>query len=99
MQSPATATLTGGGVRANFMTWHAPRGPGQVLQAATLQGGANPDAYLFLQNSTVYGGLTAPGVGNLGQAGQPAPTFPLNLAGNYQVPSSPHAILYGQSNW
>jgi hypothetical protein len=143
MQRPATATLTGGGgVRVSFMTWHTPRGPGQVLQGATLQGGANPDGYLFLQNSTLYGGLTAPGVGNLGvvagdlnvtynalntntgipalprilpsfvgvssnldhivgdtQAGQPAPTFPLNQAGNYQVPSSPHAVLYGQANW
>lgn len=37
-----------------------------MLTGFTLQGGANPDAFLFLQNSGLYATLTAPGAGNLG---------------------------------
>jgi hypothetical protein len=66
MRMPATASLTFQGRSVPFLTWHAPRGPGQVLAGATLQGGANPDAYLFLQNSNAHVVLAGPGMGNLG---------------------------------
>lgn len=66
MRMPAAATLTFQGLTVPFLTWHAPRGPGQVLAGATLQGGANPDAYLFLQNSNAHVVLAGPGMGNLG---------------------------------
>ena len=66
MRMPATANLTFAGSSVPFLTWHAPRGPGQVLAGATLQGGANPDAYLFLQNSSGLAVLAGPGNGNLG---------------------------------
>lgn len=66
MRMPATAYLTFQGRMVPFLTWHAPRGPGQVLAGATLGGGANPDAYLFLQNSFGYMELTGPGMNGLG---------------------------------
>lgn len=66
MRMPAGAGLIFNGAGVAFVTWHTPRGPGQLLTALTLQGGANPDAFWFLQNSGIYANLTAPGVGNLG---------------------------------
>lgn len=66
MRMPAVAGMFFHGAAVGFLTWHTPRGPGQVLQGVTLDGGANPDAFLFLQNSGLYTQLTAPGIGNLG---------------------------------
>jgi hypothetical protein len=66
MRMPAVAGLTVGGAGAAFLTWHAPRGPGQLLAGLTLQGGANPDAFWFLQNSGLYAALAAPGAANVG---------------------------------
>jgi hypothetical protein len=65
MHMPATATLNVGGKTISFLTWHAPLGPGPVLAAGTLPGGANPDAFLFLQNSDIYQKLTNSGT-NIG---------------------------------
>lgn len=66
MRRPAAAGLNFGGARMAFLTWHTPRGPGQLLAGLTLQGGANPDAFWFLQNTGFYAALAAPGAGNLG---------------------------------
>jgi hypothetical protein len=66
MRMPAVASLLFQGCSVAFLTWHTPRGPGQLLTGLTLQGGANPDAFWFLQNSGLYADLTAPGLGNLG---------------------------------
>ncbi|WP_261575075.1 hypothetical protein [Frankia gtarii] len=65
MRMPAGAALAFQGRNVPFLTWHAPRGPGPILSSATLKGGANPDSYLFLQNSGVYLALAGPGVNNL----------------------------------
>ncbi len=65
MRMPATATLGFGGRLVPFLTWHAPRGPGGLLPG-TLPGGANPDAFLFLQNSGTYLPLVGPGFNNIG---------------------------------
>lgn len=66
MRMPAGAFISYNGAGAAVATWHTPRGPGQLLAALTLQGGANPDAFWFLQNSDIYANITAPGVGNIG---------------------------------
>jgi hypothetical protein len=66
MRMPAVAGLICGGAGVGLLTWHTPRGPGQLLTGLTLQGGANPDAFWFLQNSGLYARLTAPGIGNVG---------------------------------
>lgn len=66
MRMPAIAVLGYQGAGVGLLTWHTPRGPGQLLTGFTLQGGANPDAFWFLQNSGLYADLTAPGAGNLG---------------------------------
>jgi hypothetical protein len=66
MNMPAVAGLSVDGADVGLLTWHAPRGPGQLLTGLTLQGGASPDAFWFLQNSALYADLNAPGVGNLG---------------------------------
>ncbi|MFB9687456.1 hypothetical protein [Amycolatopsis plumensis] len=65
MRMPAIASLSAGGVAMPFLTWHVPLGPGQVL-GGRLSRGANPDAFLFLQNSQVYQVLVGPGQNNLG---------------------------------
>lgn len=65
MRMPAIAGLIRDEAWVGFLTWHAPRGSGQLLTGLTLQGGANPDAYWFLQNSELYAKLTAPGSGNI----------------------------------
>ncbi|HEX4726108.1 MAG TPA: hypothetical protein VH333_26605 [Pseudonocardiaceae bacterium] len=65
MRMPAVAGLVVGGAAVPFLTWHAPRGPGPLLGTA-LPGGANADAFWFLQNSSVYQQLTAPGRNNVG---------------------------------
>lgn len=92
MRMPATATLGFGGRIIPFLTWHAPRGPGQVLNGATLPGGANPDAYLFLQNSGFYTPLVAPGVNNIGLI---AGDLNVNVAGlnqNTGIPALPYIV-------
>jgi hypothetical protein len=66
MRMPAGAVLLFGGATVPFVTWHVPRGPGVLLQGFTLQGGANPDAFWFLQNSGFYQQITNPGQNNLG---------------------------------
>lgn len=66
MRMPAGAGLLVNGAAVGLLTWHTPRGPGQLLTGLTLQGGANPDAFWFLQNSGGYASLTVPGAGNLG---------------------------------
>jgi hypothetical protein len=67
MRMPAAAAMTAGNRGILFVTWHVPRGPGELLTGATLQGGANPDAFWFFQNSGFYGSmLTSPGHGNIG---------------------------------
>lgn len=92
MRMPATAALMIGRVNAPFLTWHAPRGPGQVLAAATLQGGANPDAYLFLQNSGVYLPLTGPGVNNLGLVAGDLNVTVEALNSNTGIPALPYIL-------
>lgn len=70
MGMPAMATLDFQGRTVLFLTWHAPRGQGHLTHTAipgtTLPGGANADAFLFLQNSRVYQTLVEPGMNNLG---------------------------------
>jgi hypothetical protein len=65
MRMPAIASLSVGGVAMPWLTWHVPLGPGQVL-GWRLGRGANPDAFLFLQNSQLYQALIGPGHNNLG---------------------------------
>lgn len=65
MRMPAFAGLGYGGGQVPFLTWHAPRGPGPLL-TTVLPGGANADAFWFLQNSGLYNGITTPGAGNMG---------------------------------
>lgn len=74
MRMPAFAALSIGNVSVPFLTWHVPLGPGAVL-GWRLSRGANPDAFLFLQNSNVYQVLTGPGNNNLGM-----------IAGDLNVP-------------
>lgn len=66
MRMPAGCGVIFNGAGVAVLTWHTPRGPGQLLTGLTLQGGANPDAFFFLQNSGIYAKLIAPGAGNLG---------------------------------
>ncbi|MDC0749247.1 hypothetical protein [Polyangium mundeleinium] len=92
MRMPAMATLTVGGRNVPFLTWHAPRGPGQVLTGATLGGGANPDAYLFLQNSGIYGPLVAPGPNNLGLIAGDLNVNVATLNHNTGIPALPYIL-------
>lgn len=65
LRMPAGTVFQFGGSTVPFLTWHAPRAPGPLLGTA-LPGGANADAFWFLQNSGVYRNLTAPGMNDLG---------------------------------
>ncbi len=58
MQMPAMAELRFEGWEIPFTTWHVQRGPGYLLRNEKLPGGANPDAFLFLQRSVLYETLT-----------------------------------------
>lgn len=64
MRMPAIALLGVGVSQVRLMTWHTPIGPGPIL-GGTAAGGANLDAYLFLQHSGHYAQLNAPGAGNV----------------------------------
>ncbi|WP_437781699.1 hypothetical protein [Sorangium sp. So ce1097] len=92
MRMPATATLAFGGRMLPFLTWHAPRGPGQVLTGATLPGGANPDGYLFLQNSGIYQPLIAPGVNNIGLIAGDLNVTVAGLNQNTGIPALPYIL-------
>jgi hypothetical protein len=94
MRMPAMANLTFAGRSVPFLTWHAPRGPGQVLAGATLRGGANPDAYLFLQNSYAHVGLAGPGAGNLGVIAGDLNVTGAQINGGTGIPALP-TILPG----
>lgn len=63
MRQPGAVQVAFGGRVVNFMTWHAPRGPGLILLG--LSASVNYDAYYFLQSSNFYTGLCAPGANNL----------------------------------
>jgi hypothetical protein len=63
MRKPGAVQLTFGGRLVRFMTWHAPRGPGQILLGTSAS--VNYDAYFFLQSSNFYAVLGAPGASNL----------------------------------
>lgn len=89
MRMPATATLGVGGRIIPFLTWHAPRGPGQVLTGATLPGGANPDTYLFLQNSGIYLPLVAPGINNIGMIAGDLNVTVAGINQNTDIPALP----------
>lgn len=65
MEMPALATLAFGGVQVKFLTWRVPRGPGRLLQPIRWGAEANPDAFLFLQNSDLSTTLGDPGANNL----------------------------------
>lgn len=92
MRMPATATLGFGGRMIPFLTWHAPRGPGQVLTGATLPGGANPDAFLFLQNSSIYLPLVAPGLNNIGLIAGDLNVTTVGLNQNTGIPALPFIL-------
>ncbi|HET9627679.1 MAG TPA: hypothetical protein VFP84_40255 [Kofleriaceae bacterium] len=92
MRMPARASLGIGGRLVPFLTWHAPRGPGQVLTAATLQGGANPDGYLFLQNSGIYQPLSAPGLNNIGMIAGDLNVTVAALEQNTGIPALPYIL-------
>ena len=65
LKMPAVAQLAVGTAQIDFLTWHTPIGPGPLL-GGTAQGGANLDAYLFLQESSYFAQLSAPGAGDVG---------------------------------
>ncbi|WP_438018265.1 hypothetical protein WMF18_03925 [Sorangium sp. So ce315] len=92
MRMPATATLAFDGRTLHFLTWHAPRGPGQVLTGATLRGGANPDGYLFLQNSDIYQPLIAPGANDIGLIAGDLNVTVAGLNQNTGIPDLPYIL-------
>jgi hypothetical protein len=92
MRMPATANLGFQGRNVPFLTWHVPRGPGQVQNGATLGGGANPDAFLFLQQSGLYQGLVAPGMNNLGMIAGDLNVTVQQLNSPTGIPSLPNIL-------
>lgn len=65
MRMPARVNLRFQNAIVKLLTWHAPRGAGHILPGI-LDGGADPDAYLFLQNSSIHQELCGQGPGSLG---------------------------------
>jgi len=94
MRQPGDAVLTAGGRRIPFMTWHAPRGPGQLLHGPSAA--VNYDAYYFLQSSNFYNGLCAPGAGNLSLIGGDLNVTPMDLAAPTGLPAPIDFLL---PNW
>lgn len=92
MRMPATASLTFQGRKVPFLSWHVPSGPGKVLTGATLQGGANPDAYLFLENSGGYQGLVGPGPNNLGTIVGDLNVTVAQINGQTGIPELPYLL-------
>lgn len=92
MRMPAGCGLVFNGAGVAFVTWHTPRGPGQLLTALTLQGGANPDAFWFLQNSGIYASQTTPGPGNLGVVAGDLNITTLEINRNIGYPDLPWVL-------
>ncbi len=76
MGMPATAALRVGATTVRLLTWRVPRGPGRLLHTTTLAGGANPDAFLLYQHSTLAAAAQQHGIEIIaGDIGVTADTF------------------------
>lgn len=64
----------------------------RLLTGLTLQGGANPDAFWFLQNSGIYANQTSPGAGNLGVVAGDLNITTLEINRNIGYPDLPWVL-------